>query len=71
MSSALDRLDQISACLRCIADLMMPEPHLHTVDRGDLASALGFLMDEQRAAREALGAERAKPVESVRSVRIV
>lgn len=54
----LDRMDQIAACLRCIADLMMPEPDLSTVDRGDLASALGFLMDEYRAARESLPAAR-------------
>lgn len=47
----VDRMEQLSACLRCIADLLIPESDLHVVNRDDMATALGFLVTEFEAAR--------------------
>ncbi len=49
----LGRMDQIAACLRCIADLITPAQDLHTVDRQDFATAMCFLTSEYQIAREA------------------
>lgn len=54
-AEALDRMDQISTCLRCLADLLVPEADLHVVNRDDLSVALGFLVDEYRQARDTYG----------------
>lgn len=49
----VDRMDQIAACLRCIADLVTPGQDLHTVNREDFAVTLYFLTTEYQLARDA------------------
>jgi len=71
MTEHLDRLDQIAACLRCLADLLAPETDLHAVNRDDLACTIGFLTAEYQAARAALDASRSKPLEHPHPVRVV
>ena len=68
MENPLDRMDQIAACLRCIADLVTPEDDLHTVNRDDLACALYFLTREYSQARDAYGQQLALARERSASV---
>lgn len=67
-ADALDRMDQISTCLRCLADLLVPEDDLHTVNRDDLSVTIGFLVDEYSQARDAYGQQLALARERPASV---
>ncbi|MDO8940882.1 MAG: hypothetical protein Q7U98_17140 [Methylicorpusculum sp.] len=53
---ALDRLDEVALCLEAVAELLSPEPDLHTVDRDRQAVLLTFLLREHRQARLSLDA---------------
>ena len=52
---ALDRLNNVAACLEAVSDLAVPEPDLHIVNRDKFALLLAFLIAEHRLACNQLG----------------
>ena len=52
--TALDRLDHIAACMEAVADLLIPEPDLHSANRDKQALLWSFLIEEHRIARDQL-----------------
>ena len=51
---ALDRMDELAAVYRVMADLMIPSADLNIINRDDLAITLDFLNRETAALREHL-----------------
>ncbi len=49
----LDEIQTIAACMRAVADLLIPETDLHVVDRDSMAALLGYLSDRNRQAQAA------------------
>lgn len=50
LTEAMDRIDEIAACLDAVTDLMSPGADLHAVDRNKQAVLLAFLLAEHRLA---------------------
>lgn len=48
--SAMDgwaELERLQSCRRAIADLLVPEPDLHAINRDNLCQLLGYLDQQQ------------------------
>lgn len=46
-------LETLAACMRAVADLLIPQTDLHVVDRDSLATLLGYLNDRNQQAQAA------------------